>query len=511
VRFLEILAREALAAHTPWLLVALVVVNVLVRRLPRLQRPRKRTAITLFAIHVVLLGVVAGAELLRYDAKVARLAALAFFLFCALGLAGTALFRLVMPAIGMPVPRIMVDIITAIAVIVVVIVVGKSAGFSVAGLITTSAVLTAVIGFAMQDTLGNMMGGLALQLDNSVQVGDWVMLGVGQPAGKVTEIRWRYTAIETRNWETIVVPNSVLMKSSIMVLGKRSVPTRMVRRMVEFFVDFRTPPNDVITAVQDAIRADPPRRTATDPPPQVLFQGVRDSYASYVILYWVTELESDFGPDSDIRVRMYYALRRAGIQLSIPAQALFITQESSERESRKETEEVDRRLSVIDRVDLFRPIQGDLRKHLATALTFAPFAQGEVMAREDTVGDDALYVIVSGQASVRLGGATGRQVALLGPGHFFGEMSMMTGERRSATVIAVSDLACYRLDKSAFERVLREHPDVAEEVAEILAERREELAAAKDELEDVRRRRLQTEKENLLGRIRGFFNLFDGD
>jgi CRP-like cAMP-binding protein len=78
-------------------------------------------------------------------------------------------------------------------------------------------------------------------------------------------------------------------------------------------------------------------------------------------------------------------------------------------------------------------------------------------------------------------------------------------------VIAVSDLACYRLDKSAFERVLREHPDVAEEVAEILAERREELAAAKDELEDVRRRRLQTEKENLLGRIRGFFNLFDGD
>jgi small-conductance mechanosensitive channel/CRP-like cAMP-binding protein len=511
VRFLEILANEAVAAHTPWLLAGLIVVTLLTRRLPRLQRPRKRTAITLFAIHATLLVVIAGAIVYSYDPKPARLAASAFFLFCALGLVGTALFRLILPAIGMPVPRILVDIITAIAVVVIVIVVGKSAGFSVAGLITTSAVLTAVIGFAMQDTLGNMMGGLALQLDNSVQVGDWVTLGVGQPAGKVTEIRWRYTALETRNWETIVVPNSVLMKSSIMVLGKRTVPTRMVRRIVEFFVDFRTPPNDVIAAVQDAIRADPPRRTATDPPPQVVFQGVRDSYASYAIMYWLTDFESDFGPDSDIRVRMYYALRRAGIQLSIPAQALFITQESSERESRKESEEVQRRLSVIDRVDLFRPIQGDLRKHLATALTFSPFAEGEVVAREDTAGDDALYVIVSGQASVRLGGPTGRQIALLGPGHFFGEMSMMTGERRSATVIAVSDLACYRLDKSAFERVLREHPDVAEEVAEILAERREELAAAKDELEDVRRRRLQTEKENLLGRIRGFFNLFDGD
>jgi small-conductance mechanosensitive channel len=285
VRFLEILANEAVAAHTPWLLAGLIVVTLLTRRLPRLQRPRKRTAITLFAIHATLLVVIAGAIVYRYDPKPARLAASAFFLFCALGLVGTALFRLILPAIGMPVPRILVDIITAIAVVVIVIVVGKSAGFSVAGLITTSAVLTAVIGFAMQDTLGNMMGGLALQLDNSVQVGDWVTLGVGQPAGKVTEIRWRYTALETRNWETIVVPNSVLMKSSIMVLGKRTVPTRMVRRIVEFFVDFRTPPNDVIAAVQDAIRADPPRRTATDPPPQVVFQGVRDSYASYAIIY----------------------------------------------------------------------------------------------------------------------------------------------------------------------------------------------------------------------------------
>ena len=80
-------------------------------------------------------------------------------------------------------PRILLDLLTGVAVIVAFIIVGKRAGFSVAGLITTSAVLTAVIGFSLQDTLGNIMGGLALQMDKSITVGDWISLGPGQPPG----------------------------------------------------------------------------------------------------------------------------------------------------------------------------------------------------------------------------------------------------------------------------------------------------------------------------------------
>src|SRR5690606_10443581 len=108
----------------------------------------------------------------------------------------------------------------------------------------TSAVLTAVIGLSLQDTLGNLLGGLALQLDSSIQVGDWVKLG--DVSGRVSEIRWRYTAIETRNWETVVVPNSIVMRSQVTVLGRRRGSPLQWRRWVHFQVDFRTPPNDVI-------------------------------------------------------------------------------------------------------------------------------------------------------------------------------------------------------------------------------------------------------------------------
>jgi small-conductance mechanosensitive channel/CRP-like cAMP-binding protein len=495
------LGRELWAAYTPLLVAAWVLIAALVRQLPPLRRPRMRGTLTLIAIHVILLVAIVAQRRLGYDPGAYRIASLAFQLLAGIGLVMIGFFRLALPTIGVNVPRILLDIVAAVAVIVAMIAVGKRAGFSVAGLITTSAVLTAVIGFSMQDTLGNIMGGLALQLDNSIKVGDWISLGVGQPLGKVTEIRWRYTSIETRNWETIIVPNSALMKTSITVLGRRSIDSTLVRRSVEFNVDFRTAPTDVISIVERAMR--------TDPPPVVQLLGFRDSYAVYAVRYWLTDLSSDDGGDTDVRVRLFFALSRAGIPLSIPAQAVFVTEESAERRDRKETEELERRLDTIDRVDLFRPIQGDLRRRLANALQNAPFARNEAITREGDLGDDALYVIVRGEASVRIGGLAGRQVALLGPGQFFGEMSLMTGEKRSATVVAASDLVCYRLDKTAFENVLREHPDIAEQVAEVLAHRREELAAVKGELEDVRRRRLETEKENILGRIRGFFGLFD--
>jgi CRP-like cAMP-binding protein len=136
-----------------------------------------------------------------------------------------------------------------------------------------------------------------------------------------------------------------------------------------------------------------------------------------------------------------------------------------------------------------------------------PFCNGEAITHEGA-REDELYILVSGEAAVRIGqGAAPREVARLGPGDFFGEMSLMTGETRTATVIALSDVECYRIGKPTFERILHESPEVAEQIAEILADRKEALTAAKDEREDQRRRRIDTAKRDLLGRIRGFFRL----
>src|SRR5204863_8542714 len=111
----------------------------------------------------------------------------------------------------------------------------------------TSAILTAVIAFAMQDTLGNLLGGLSIQIDNTVQVGDWVR--VDDLAGQVRDIRWRSTLIETRNWETVVIPNSVIMKGRVAILGKREGQPLQWRRSLRFMVDPSVPPARIIAIV----------------------------------------------------------------------------------------------------------------------------------------------------------------------------------------------------------------------------------------------------------------------
>jgi CRP-like cAMP-binding protein len=355
------------------------------------------------------------------------------------------------------------------------------------------------------------MGGLALQLDNSFRVGDWISLGPGQPVGRVAEIRWRYTAIETRTWDTILIPNGMLTKSQVVVAGRRTHEPPRQRRQVEFFVDFRTPPTEVIRAAERALQGAEIPNVAASPPPQVLFFGLRDSVAQYLVRFWIVDLAVDEPPESAVRVRLWFAMRRAGIPLAIPASAVFLTAETDERARRKGDQELVARLEALRRVDLFRTLPEATSRTLAEEMNAMPFCAGEAITHEGA-REDELFILVSGAASVRIGkDGPAREVARLAAGDFFGEMSLMTGETRTATVTALEDVVCYRIGKPTFERILRESPEVAEQIAEILADRKEALTAAKDERDDQRRRRLETSKRALLGRIRGFFGLDDSD
>src|SRR5581483_10943655 len=210
-------------------------------------------------------------------------------------------------------------------------------GVDIAGVVATSAVITAIIGFSLQDTLGNIMGGLALQMEHTIRVGDWVR--IDQQEGLVKEIRWRQTTIETRNWDTVVIPNGVLIKSQVVVLGRRAGLPRQHRQWVYFNVDVGAAPTQVIATVERAVLADAIPDVASEPPPHCLVVDFKDSYAVYAARYWLTNLAQTDPTDSVVRTRLYTALRRADIPLSIPAQSLFVTQESETRRERKRTEE----------------------------------------------------------------------------------------------------------------------------------------------------------------------------
>ena len=505
--FLSDILNEALLDQTLVYAAILVITIALLRAIHSEGRRHVRGMVILFLCHVAMLPMLAILRQRDQDIyRDVRFAALILLALSAIGTGGAIVFDFLGPLIRVRAPRILRDLVAGAGGIVAISVIASHLGMPLAGLIAIPTVAGAVIGLSAQDMLSNILGGLALQLDNSISVGDWIK--VGDLNGKVVDIRWRYTAIETRNWETIIVPNSVLMRGQVLILGRRTDKPVQWRRWVWFNVDFRYPPTQVTSIVEQAVRAAPIERVAADPLPNCILMDFTDSYGKYAVRYWLTDLAVDDPTDSVIRQRIYFALKRAGIALSIPAQAIFATVDDPARRAGKTQQEHDQRLRALSKVDFFHHFSDEDKAHLADGLIVAPFAKNETITKQ---GAEAhwLYIMTSGEASVHVAVDGGdREVARLKAGSFFGEMSLMTGAPRSATVLAVTDVECYKLDKQAFQDIIRRRPEIADEIADILSKRRVELEAVKEGLsEEQKRKRLESAKTALVDSIRVFFGL----
>jgi len=259
-----------------WLVVFAVAV---VQRL--FARPAHRGArvfvglATLHVLAIVLAAIARGRGLdIAHEATLG--ARLAFGWAVVLG-TGSLLFETLFARLHVRMNRIVEDLFVYGALAVATVLVLRRAGVDLTSLVTTSAVVTAVIGLSLQDTLGNTIRGLALQFDDSIHVGDWIR--VGDVTGRVVDIRWRFTAVETRNRETVFIPNSKIVKNDVTVLGQRSGQPRQWRRWVYFNVDFRTAPGDVVDAVLEALRDVPIANVAVDPPPSCVLVDLGESTA----------------------------------------------------------------------------------------------------------------------------------------------------------------------------------------------------------------------------------------
>ncbi len=503
--FLDALWKEAIAAHSFWLLAA-VMLALSTSRMMSARKPRLKALSFFLALHIAALlsatGLaISGSEL----ANEMRIPAHVFGAVAFIGASAILAFDVVLPRLRLLLPRIVEDVLVAILSIVTAVTVASRAGVNLSGLIATSAVLTAILGFSLQDVIGNVAGGLALQIDNSIEVGDTIK--VGEVAGKVIEIRWRYTAIETGNAETVLVPNTVIVKSQVTVLG-RAGESRPLRRVIHFNVDWRHQPSDVIDVVQSAVRGAKIPSVGDEPAPSCVLLELAESYGRYALRYWLTDLNRDTPTDSEVRIRIFFALKRAGMRLALPAHAVFVTEENS-RVVMKSEQHDRRRKQLLTSVGLFDALSEEERDELAQNLKYAPFTRGEIITRE---GDEAdwLYLVEDGRASVRVAdGGREREVTKLEAPSFFGEMSLLTGEKRTATIVAETDLECYRLEKAAFQRILERRPQLAGELASVLSQRRTQLTAAREGMGDGegRDQRQAKVERALFARIRDFFEL----
>jgi small-conductance mechanosensitive channel/CRP-like cAMP-binding protein len=416
---------------------------------------------------------------------------------------GLALFRLIVPKLGMRPPRILEELLILLAYLCWILLRLSYAGLDPSSLLASTAVITAVLAFAMQDTLGNILSGLALQLDHSIHIGDWIQ--VDTINGEVMQVQWRHTAIRTLFGEMVLIPNSLLMKSQVMLTGGPSVPRRL--RSVLFYGTMDVPPRVVIAEVQSTLAAAELRDIARDPAPTCVVLDFPNGLVGYAVRYWLTNPESPGTSDSLIRQHLYALYQRQGWRMAAPAREVRLERRPSGHEQNTAALEADRRFNMLSKQPLFAPLTDDERRRLAGQLYFVPYIAGSIIAHQNDVGD-CMYILARGEVEV-LFEANGRseRVAVLKPGEVMGEMSLMTGEPRRATLKALTDVDCYALDTKGFEATLVQRPELAESLAQLLTERSRALL----ELRNAMPRETATvQKAAILVRIRDIFGLSHG-
>jgi len=359
---------------------------------------------------------------------------------------------------------------------------------------TVSAVSGVVVGLALQDTLGNMFAGLGIQVEKPFRVGHWI--SVGGFEGKVSEITWRATKLRTKTGNVVVVPNNIVSKEAITNYSEPAAPTRIA---VDVGVTYETPPAAMKEAMAEALGSVP--RVLTDPPPDVILESFADSSIVYRVRFWIDEYGADDAIRNDVRTSIYYTLKRRGISIPFPILVQYNRREGRADLAAAEREAATARL--LAETDLFAALTGEERAVMAASARELVYGAGQVVVRQGAAGD-SMFVIRAGEARVTLG-PDGREVAKLGAGSYVGEMSMLTGDPRSATVTAVTDCTVIEVTAEAFRRVAIAHPDIVERVSAAIEVRRAGLERTRQEAA------LQTNAgeapRSLLARIQQFLGL----
>lgn len=490
-----------------WAAVALAIATVLAslfarRLLPPDRQDRGRLPIIFLLSSVALRALAVPIEMGDYDSIVVgfKLAAAITLAAGMTGVVGKMLFDVVV-ARFFQFPTILRDILLFIAFVIALMTILQQSGANLVSLVTTSAVLTAVIGLALQQPIANMFAGLSLQLDRTVVVGDWIK--IDNRVGRIDKITFRATTILTHDEDMLTFPNSYFMQNAVLNYSR---PTDRHRMWCEVGFAYKHPPNDVKNVLEEALRGC--EGVLETPAPTVLVRGFGDSSVTYAVLYWIRDFAQEWRIESAVRTRIWYAAQRTGLEIPFPIRTVHMTQITEETARADETRAQERRRSALAKVELFGKLEEEDLDQLARGMKRRLFSRGEVVVRQGEPGD-SLFLIADGTIGVVLSvdGAE-RQVATLHQGDILGEQSLMTGEARTATCVALEDAHVHEVDHTLIRLLLEAKPALAESFSAILSDRQHALEQERDGLSaEAASQRRDENKKRLLGRIKSYFRL----
>jgi small-conductance mechanosensitive channel/CRP-like cAMP-binding protein len=372
-------------------------------------------------------------------------------------------------------------------------------GIELTPFLATSAVVGAVVGLALQDTLGNLFAGIALHTEAPFRVGDWVR--VADRDGRIEQVSWRAMRLRTWDGDTLNIPNNEVARHAVL---NYSVPLQPHSRVITVGVGYHTPPNRAMAVLKAALAQ--VEGLAPGMPPTVRILSFQEYTVRYEVRYFFSSYEDYRAAEGEVHRLIWYHFRRAGIEFVFPTSNVTLQQAPPPAE-REDTGE--RLVRALRNIDLFQTLTDAELRTVAGRLRPLHYASGERIIEEGAAGD-SFFLVDRGEVRVlRKMAGVPREIARIGEGECFGEMAMLTGQRRTATVVAATDVDVLMIDKAGFQDILAANPEVAVDISALLAQRRAALHSAEEDLTTkFQAGGAEGElKADILGRIRSYFGL----
>src|SRR5205814_3396037 len=375
---------------------------------------------------------------------------------------------------------------------------GYHAEAQLKGLLAGSGIVAIILGFAGQGLVAGIIGGVAIQINRPYKVGDW--LQVGERFAEVMEINWRSTRLRTNDAIYLDIPNNEMVSHTIVNLH---YPTEVHAMRIRVGVEYKNPPSRVKDALFRA--ASTAEGVLAEPKVKVFLVDFADFAVMYEIMFYMGNHSRISEVNDAVRTNVWYELKRQGITIPFPIRTLHL-----ERKAARPIQEEHQEARAILRDEaLFECLSDAEIDSLVQQSRVNHFGRGERVIREGAEGE-SMFVLLRGAAEVSISkNGTSIPVASLSSGDCFGEMSLLTGERRTATVRAETDCHVMEIGKSVMAEVLRASRDCLERLSELLAKRKMETEGVlKEAVSQGQHERKQREyKASFLHRLRIFFEL----
>ena len=367
-------------------------------------------------------------------------------------------------------PRILKDTLFIISSAILIALNLQQSKIDLVGIVTTSAVLTAVLGLAAQDPLKDLIGGLSLQLEQVIREGDWIE--IDNQTGKVFSISWRDTELRCRNGSRLVLPHSVLNASTI----RNFTSFGPHGNELLIGLDYSLAPQKAKTIMIQIARNHP--LILNNPPPVVRIEEFEESTITYNWMAWHDNYDDRRIIRGELQEQLWYALNREGFSFPFPVRDVRLQKSAPMSKNNKLREEhlKNQIVDLLERNEIFSMLSKSQILQVADTSSVHRYGEGETIVAERDIGD-SLFMLINGLVIVRktTDNSIDLEVAELSRGDIFGEMTLFTGSPRSATVKSRSEVEVLEVHRPVMAELIDQEPILLERLGQMMSNRLTQL------------------------------------